>query len=255
MKNRTFLVSVLFLFLLTKARADAIADSLPVSTKKKIYLTFDDGPNRGTMGVLQLVQRDSIPASFFVVGTHTDDSPSQLAAWKALQADSSIELCNHGFSHAGNRYARYYRNPAGVVKDISSNHQLLHLKNAVVRMPGRNAWRIGTIRHTDIAASKAAIDSVHQAGFSVMGWDLEWSYDANMDLLVTPEQLVAQIQHMLDAGTTKTKDHLVLLAHDQAFQSRSALNALHQFFLLLKAQPQFELVFASSYPGILSLSK
>lgn len=246
---------MVFLTWATTARTVNLTDTVPVPVTKKIYITFDDGPNRGTLGVLHQVQQDSIRASFFIVGTHTDDSPSQRAAWKKLQADSSIELCNHGFSHAGNRYARYYRNPAAVVKDISSNHALLHLKNQVVRMPGRNAWRIGTIRSTDIASSKAAIDSVYNAGFPVLGWDLEWSYDSNMELLVTAEQLVTQMQHMLDAGTTKTRDHLVLLAHDQAFQSRSNLQSLHRFFLLLKSRPEFELAFASTYPGILPGSK
>lgn len=255
MKNKPLFLLILFILGKTESRAFSLNDSLPVQPKKKIYITFDDGPNKGTAGVLRQVQQDSIPASFFIVGTHTDDSPPQRATWKKLQADSTIELCNHGYSHAGNRYSRYYRNPAAVVKDIRRNQELLQLKNRIVRMPGRNAWRIGSIRYTDIAASKAAIDSVQKAGYDVMGWDLEWSYDANMELLVTPEQLIAQMHNMLAAGTTKTKEHLIVLAHDQAFQTKGALALLHRFFILIKANPDYELALASTYPGILPISK
>ena len=34
--------------------------------KKKIYLTFDDGPNRGTRNVLNIVRQEQVPVSFFV---------------------------------------------------------------------------------------------------------------------------------------------------------------------------------------------
>lgn len=255
--NKGPLFLLVLLFATTESRAFFFpSDSLPLLPKKKIYITFDDGPNKGTPGVLQLVQRDSVRVSFFIVGGHTVKTPAQRETWKQLQADSNIERCNHGYSHAGGRYTRYYRDPASVVRDIAKNYQILHLKNAVVRMPGRNAWRIGKIWHTDIAASQAAIDSVHKAGFSVMGWDLEWIYDeAERELKTSPEQLLAQMHHMLEAGATRTRDHLVLLAHDQAFQTRAALLMLHQFFMLVKAQPQFELVFATTYPGILPILK
>src|SRR5690242_9323024 len=38
--------------------------------KKKIYLTFDDGPNKGTRNVLDIVKDEQIPVTFFIVGEH-----------------------------------------------------------------------------------------------------------------------------------------------------------------------------------------
>jgi len=224
---------------------------VPDSGKKKIYITFDDGPNKGTRNVLKAVQEDSIPASFFIVGKHVYDSPEQTATWQLLQADSSILLCNHSYSHARNRYAKYYRYPDGVVKDFKRNHEKPGFTNTVVRMPGRNAWRTGLLHFTDLAASQRAIDAVQQAGFDVLGWDLEWMVDHKTLALVTDTGLLLrQIENLLSTGKTKTPGHLVLLAHDQAFQSRSAIEKLRYLFRQLKHNPEFELVPVLSYRGV-----
>ena len=37
----------------------------PVKKKKKIYLTFDDGPNKGTQKVLHIMQEEAVPVTFF----------------------------------------------------------------------------------------------------------------------------------------------------------------------------------------------
>ncbi len=224
-----------------------------VTPKKKIYLTFDDGPNEGTMHVLDAVEEDSVPVSFFIVGKHVFDSPAQALIWQQLKADSTIELCNHSYTHALNHYTKYYKNPAGVVKDIERNKEKLGFHTNITRMPGRNAWRIGSIRLTDIKESIAAIDSVHKAGFDIMGWDVEWMFDHKTLALVTDTaQLLRQIENKLASGKTRTPGHLVLLAHDQSFNSESAVEKLHYVFRQLKNNPEYELVLAETYPGVSS---
>src|SRR5262245_3191301 len=47
-----------------------VADTKPKKKKKKIYLTFDDGPNKGTRNVLDIVQQEDVPVTFFIVGQH-----------------------------------------------------------------------------------------------------------------------------------------------------------------------------------------
>jgi peptidoglycan-N-acetylglucosamine deacetylase len=218
---------------------------------KKIYITFDDGPNNGTMNVLQTIREENIPVSFFIVGKHVFDSPKQAAAWKELLADTAIELCNHSYSHAHNKYSSFYKDPQQVIADFKESQQKLKFKNNVTRMPGRNAWRISSIDVTDIKESKAAIDSVHTAGFDVMGWDIEWSFDHKT---LIPDQdtalLYKKIFNLLDAGTTRTPGHLVLLAHDQSFQDTANLAMLHSFLKGLKQNSDYEFSVANMYPGV-----
>jgi len=223
----------------------------PAKPKKKIYLTFDDGPNKGTMKVLQTVKEENIPVSFFIVGQHVFDSPTQTAAWQDMKKDTSIELCNHSYTHASGRYSKFYEDSTLVIKDFEKSANSLSFTNNVTRMPGRNAWRIDSINHTDIKASEKTIDAVHRAGFAVMGWDIEWTFDHKT---FAPDEntelLLRKMQNMLDASTTKTPGHLVLLAHDQAFQNEEDIEKLQQFFRQLKNNPQYEFVLASNYPGV-----
>lgn len=220
-------------------------------TKKKIYLTFDDGPNKGTRNVLQAVKEENIPASFFIVGEHVFDSPKQTQTWELLKVDSTIELCNHSYTHAHNRYTSFYNKPSGVVADFQRSQQALQFSNNIARMPGRNAWRIDTIDHTDIYESSAAIDSLHAAGFNIMGWDIEWMFDHKTLAPDTAiDLMLRRIDNLLMAEKTKTSGHLVLLAHDQAFQTEEAIQLLHLVLKSLKNNPEYELVLASRYPGV-----
>jgi len=200
---------------------------------------------------LNAVKEDSIPATFFIVGKHVFDSPQQEETWKELKADTNIELSNHSYTHALNKYTHFYQDPEGVVADFEKSANALGFTNNVVRMPGRNAWRIDSVRHTDIKESSAAIDSVHHAGFAVMGWDVEWMFDhSSLALTSDADLLLRQIENMLEARKTKTDGHLVLLAHDQAFQTMESIEKLHYLIRQLKNNPDYELVLAANYPGV-----
>jgi hypothetical protein len=58
------------------------------------------------------------------------------------------------------------------------------------------------------------------------------------------------VAFLLAADKTTTPGHLVLLLHDQAFQTRAAIEQLHLFFRLLKNDPAYEPALAADYPGV-----
>ena len=187
--------------------------------KKKIYLTFDDGPNKGTRNVLDIVKDENIPVTFFIVGEHVFASVNQNTTWDSLQMAKQIEICNHSYTHAlHNKFEKFYESPDSVVSDFQRAHDSLDLKNNIVRTPGRNAWRIDSLQFTDLKKSKAAVDSLQKAGFIVMGWDLEWHYD-HKELTVknSADELIKQIDSVFNNKKTKSPEHLVLLAHDQVY--------------------------------------
>ena len=133
------------------------------SKKKKLYITFDDGPNKGTRNVLHIVKDEGIPVSFFIVGEHVFASPTQARLWDSLKMAEQIALCNHSYSHAHSRYENYYAQPDSVVKDFQRTHDSLGLDNDIARTPGRNIWRIDTLQFTDLKKSTAAADSLQRA--------------------------------------------------------------------------------------------
>lgn len=222
----------------------------PVKKKKKIYLTFDDGPNKGTPTVLNIIQQEQVPVSFFVVGSHAVGSKEQENTFTLLKASPNAELCNHSYSHANNRYEKFYSNADSVVADFKKAQQILQLQNNISRCPGRNAWRMDSISVTDIKKSKAAIDSLYKNGFSVIGWDVEWNFDhKTMKPVQSPEKMVAEIDSAFSKNKMRHTDNIVLLAHDQVYRKADDSAALHRFIKLLKTRDDYELDVVSNYPG------
>jgi peptidoglycan/xylan/chitin deacetylase (PgdA/CDA1 family) len=223
----------------------------PRKKKKKLYVTFDDGPNRGTRNVMHIVQDEGVPVSFFIVGEHVFASPTQAHLWDSLKMMQQVDLCNHSYGHAHNRYSAYYQEPDSVVRDFQKTQDSLQLTNNIGRTPGRNIWRIDTLQFTDLKKSAAAADSLQKAGFVLMGWDLEWHFDPKTMSVTTPaETIVAEIDSVFKHRHTKRPDNLVLLAHDQVYQKSEDSFQLRQFFQLLKKRDDYEFTLVSHYPGV-----
>jgi peptidoglycan/xylan/chitin deacetylase (PgdA/CDA1 family) len=218
--------------------------------KKKLYLTFDDGPNKGTKNVLNIVQDEQVPVTFFIVGEHVFASNKQHEVWDSLRMAEHIAICNHSYSHAHNRYEKFYSSPEGVVDDFERTQDSLNLDNPIVRTPGRNIWRIDSIQFTDLKKSTAAADSLQKAGFIVMGWDLEWQFDhKTMRVTTKAEDIVKQIDSIFKWGKTKRPDHLVLLAHDQVYDKTDDSLQLRLLLQQLKQKEDIELALVTTYPG------
>ncbi len=216
--------------------------------KKKLYITFDDGPNRGTRNVLHIVEDERVPVSFFIVGEHVVGSAAQKRMWDSLQMAGNIELCNHGYFHAHNRYRKYYEYPDSVVYDFKRTKDSLKLTNNIARTPGRNIWRTDSMRITDLKQSAAAADSLAHAGFTVIGWDVEWKYNhRSLKVAMNAEQLYNKIDSAFAHNRTRQPNKIVLLAHDQIYaNSRNSLQ-LKKFLQKLKQTDEFELSLISTY--------
>jgi peptidoglycan/xylan/chitin deacetylase (PgdA/CDA1 family) len=223
----------------------------PVKKKKTIYITFDDGPNKGTRHVLQVIHEEEVPASFFVVGEHVFGSREQQQTWDSLTQCPWVEIYNHSFTHAQhNRFAKFYTSDSAVVADFEQCNDSLKLQTKIARTPGRNIWRTPTIHATDLVKSKPAADSLFNAGFTVVGWDLEWHYNDSMRLQQTPAELIKQVDSVVTNNKTKTPGHIVLLTHDQIFTDSASIVSLKQLIRHYKANEEYQIEFVSRYPGI-----
>ena len=87
------------------------ADAGNASGEEKIvYLTFDDGPSAVTEDILDYLQRENIPATFFVIGMETERAETLL---KRMQAEGhSIGL--HSYTH---NYCSIYESPEAFFAD------------------------------------------------------------------------------------------------------------------------------------------
>jgi peptidoglycan-N-acetylglucosamine deacetylase len=231
---------------------DSIALIKPTVKKKKsktIYLTFDDGPNKGTKKVLDIVNQEQVNVTLFVIGQHVYGSKIQAAVFDSIMQSKYVEIANHSYTHAHNKFAKFYTVPDSVVADFKKCADSLNLTSNIVRTPGRNIWRTATVNNTDIDNTKAAADSLGN-NFTVIGWDVEWKFDNQLKLTATDDDMIAAIDSAFAKGNTKTPNHLVLLAHDQAYANATDSAMLHQFIIKLKAKDEYEIENISKYPAL-----
>lgn len=219
--------------------------------RKTIYLSFDDGPDRGTKNVMAILKEEEVPATLFLIGEHVYGSREQMAIYDSILHCSWIERANHSYSHAfENRYNRFYAEPAEAIGDFEKCADSLGFTNRLIRLPGRNTWRTENITSTDIKSSSNTADSLRAAGFTAIGWDLEWHYNNEQRLVQTDSEMLRQVDSAFARNRMKTKNNLVLLAHDRTFTKSDDSARLHRFISALKQKDEFDFEILSNYPAI-----
>jgi peptidoglycan/xylan/chitin deacetylase (PgdA/CDA1 family) len=89
------------------------------------FLTFDDGPNPGvTERVLEVLEREAVPATFFMVGRHVERYPETARA----VARAGHEIGNHTYSHL-----KLHRvGPRRAAEEIRRGHETIAAVTGVV---------------------------------------------------------------------------------------------------------------------------
>lgn len=90
------LVGAMMLFMSAKISAESVVYNSNVHAGKKIALTFDDGPHpKITPKILDILDKYSVKATFFVIGVNVKNYPNQL---KNI-LERGHEIGNHTYSH------------------------------------------------------------------------------------------------------------------------------------------------------------
>lgn len=220
------------------------------SDKRVIYLTFDDGPNQGTQNLLRILNKRNVCATAFLVGQHAYGSKKQKDGLELLRKDPLIELANHSYTHAHNKYTDFYRNPEAVVRDFDIAKDSLRLTDKIARTPGRNIWRLNNITATDLKSSTLAANSLQKAGYKVIGWDLEWKPTNKMALKGNHQAMLKKVDSIFFNDLEKTSRHLVFLTHDQYLTDADSIDELDLFIEKLQKTNRFVFRKISAYPKI-----
>lgn len=71
-------------------------DDIAKSDEKKAYLTFDDGPTTKATGkILDILNKENVKATFFVVGKHVKEYPDLVKR----EYQEGHYIANHGYNH------------------------------------------------------------------------------------------------------------------------------------------------------------
>jgi hypothetical protein len=212
-----------------------------------LYLSTDDGPLNGSGNIDAVIRETGVPLAAFVVGKHAR-SERYKTYLDAYRDNPHITLANHSYSHADGHYTEYYRHPGHVLEDFEKNRKLLGLRDRRGRLPGRDSWRLGGRSYDADRSATAAADLLARNGYTLYGWDLEWTHTQSGRPIGGAREIYARILAHLERGHTFTPGHLMLLLHDQMFSSLRARTELKKLILLLKNDPRIRLRPLADYP-------
>ena len=163
------------------------------SALKPIALTFDDGPwEKSTSQVLNILKKNKVKATFFVVGRQVEAYPQLL---KQIVADGHA-LGNHTWSHQYHMF-----NQATAAREIDKTAELVYkttgVKTTLFRPPG------GYLNNGLAAYA-------HQKKYAVVMWSadsLDWRYHVPQTLTdrVLREARAGGIVLMHDGGGDRSK--------------------------------------------------
>lgn len=177
--------------------------------KKKVYLTFDDGPSSNTDKILDILAEYNVKATFFVIGK---DKESFEESYKRI-ADEGHTLGMHSYSH---RYSEVYASKEAFKKDLLTLQEYIYDTTGVwsrfYRFPGGSSNTVSPTPVTEL------IEYLNSEGIVYFDWNIA-SGDA--------------VEGTLSAGTITANclsgidkyDTCVILLHD-ARDRRTTVEAL-----------------------------
>jgi len=213
------------------------------STKKYVFLTFDDGPQPGTENVMQAIKETGIKATFFMIGLHATFSPLMRSYVDEIRNGYPMYwLANHSYTHAYNdHYIQFYHDPKGALHDFTRTDTSLQVPQRIYRFPGNNAWVLDSGRMRGTKLVRPVMNLMDSMGGRVIGWDVEWHFKRNPhgsgSVPIQNAHLMArQLINTLENHETYRKNSVVLLAHDRMFHLPNYKDSLVTMINIVKQE-------------------
>ncbi len=187
--------------------------------KKKVYLTFDDGPSANTDEILDILRQYDVKATFFVVGK-TDEASKE--AYRRI-VEEGHTLGMHSYSHVYDLvYSSREEFEADMLKLQSYLYEETGVSSRYYRFPGGSSNTISDIDMQEF------ISCLHERGIEYYDWNVSNGDGA----AVTPEVDVLIENIMKDIGKYETP---MILMHDDVNKYRT-VEALEELIQKLTEQ-------------------
>jgi len=221
------------------------------TNKLYIYLTFDDGPQPGTVSCYTICKAEGVKATFFMVGLHQlKKRDGKQIVGMIRNSYPQILLANHSYDHANEKYTYFYQHPDMAFGTFLRAQDSLQVPKKIIRLPGNSAW----VLQDHIKSSHLVSAVTHQldsAGFNIIGWDVEWNFNhKNARPIQSPEKMAAQVDSAFAKQQGHTRKNIVILSHDRMFQRSADSVSLVKFIQILKQNPKYVFETVDHYPGL-----
>ena len=171
------------------------------SESKRVFLTFDDGPSKNvTPLILDLLKKEKIPATFFVLGNRVDLNPDLVKR----EYEEGHYIANHGYTH---KYSNIYTSVQSVLDEYNKTESSIkraignkEYSSHLFRFPG------GSIGGKYANLKKEAKEVLDKNNIAYVDWNC---LTGDAEGKKTKEDILAYFK-----STMGDKKSVVILMHD-----------------------------------------
>lgn len=180
-----------------------------------VYLTFDDGPSDRTSEILDILKKENIKATFFIIGK---EGEKETEIMRRIVAEGHT-LGIHTYSHV---YTSIYDSVESYLDDFNRTYELIYeatgLKTEIFRFPGGSINKYNALFYEEIIAEMT------RRGFTYYDWN---SSNGDADTRAT----AASVYNNTIRSSEK-KERIILLMHDSAakYYTVAALPGIIEYY-------------------------
>jgi peptidoglycan/xylan/chitin deacetylase (PgdA/CDA1 family) len=166
-----------------------------IPSQKTAYLTFDDGPNRETAIILDILARNKAIATFFML----EPGIRQYSKIVKRMVNEGHAIGLHGVTH---KASKFYASKHSVIREFKKTQQTLK------RITGRDTMLVRTPYGSNPYMKPSYLKAVKEAGYQLWDWNadsLDWKY--------RDERLIKQIEKKVLQLEKKAIEPVILM-HD-----------------------------------------
>ena len=127
--------------------ANSSQDAETADGKKRVYLTFDDGPSDNTEEILDILKKYDVKATFFVVGNTSEHGQELLK--RIVEEGHSIGI--HSYSH---KYSAIYDSEESFFEDFNKISDYIYdvtgVRTQICRLPGGSSNTVSKISMAEL---------------------------------------------------------------------------------------------------------
>lgn len=191
----------------TSTLEDETTYTVPPSGKY-VYLTFDDGPSANTPGVLDILKKNDVKATFFVIYNQNKDYYKQIVA-------GGHTLALHTYTHD---YKQVYKSVDAYFSDLEKISDYVKgitgVQSKIVRLPGGGSNTIS--RNYKVGVMTEVAQELQKRGYTYYDWNAQCMDATTAN--ISPAQILTNVKSFSESNGVK-KPFVMILLHNGSFET------------------------------------